>query len=125
MERGSTKVFRVSQARFTHAQISDSSWNRRAFPDDGQEEEVREGFDPDNPEPHNPEQARNLDSPFAVGDGEDEASSERAPPVSEEAQRWEHREYDRGSGEEEEERRSLHYGSFHEERNAWGSNDAG
>ncbi|OCK98845.1 DUF300-domain-containing protein [Cenococcum geophilum 1.58] len=108
-----------------------SGWNEvpqkyfvRAFPDDGQEE-VREGFDPDNPEPHNPEQAHDLDSPFAVGDGEDEASSERAPPVSEEAQRWEHREYDRGSGEEEEERRSLHYGSFHEERNAWGSNNAG
>ena len=115
-----------TEARFTHAQISDSSWNRRAFPDDGQEEEVREGFDPDNPEPHNPEQAHNLDSPFAVGDGEDEASSERAPPVSEEAQRWEHREYDGGSGEEEEEeeRRRLHYGSFHEERNAWGSSDA-
>lgn len=89
---------------------------------------MREGFDPDNPESHNPEQAHNLDSPFAVGDGEDEASSERALPVSEEAQRWEHREYNGGSGEEgeegEEERRSLHYGSFHEERNAWGSNDA-
>ncbi|KAF2817038.1 DUF300-domain-containing protein [Mytilinidion resinicola] len=101
-----------------------------AYPEEGQAEEVREGFDPDNPEPHNPEQAHNLDSPFAVGDGDEDEDSgkDKAPLESGEAARWEHRDYgdddedaggDDGKGSQRD--RSPQYGSFHEERNAWGS----
>ncbi|KAF2196776.1 DUF300-domain-containing protein [Delitschia confertaspora ATCC 74209] len=91
-----------------------------AYPEGDQEEEVREGFDPDNPEPHNPEQTHNLDYPFEVGeDGEDEdGDKDKAPPVSEEAQQWEHRDYD---GDDDGRKKSPQYGSFREERDVWGS----
>ncbi|KAF2796973.1 DUF300-domain-containing protein [Melanomma pulvis-pyrius CBS 109.77] len=89
-----------------------------AYPQDGQEESVREGFDPDAPQQHNPEQAHNLDSPFAVGDNEDEGNEDREPPVSEEAQKWENRDYN--SDQDGDCRTSPQYGSFREERNAWG-----
>ncbi|KAF2193290.1 DUF300-domain-containing protein [Zopfia rhizophila CBS 207.26] len=86
----------------------------RAYPENGQEEEVREGFDPDQPQPHNPEQAHNLDSPFAVGDNEED-NQDRDPLVSEEAQHWERRDYT-----DDHDRTGLQYGSFREERNVWG-----
>jgi hypothetical protein len=77
---------------------------------------VREGFDPDNPEPHNPEQAHNLDSPFSIGDnGEDD--NEEQPLVSHEATEWQTRDY--SQEDEGREEISPQYGSFHEERNAW------
>lgn len=89
---------------------------------------MREGFDPDEPEPHNPEQIHNLDRPFTVGDNEDVDEDEgEGPQVSEEATHWQTRDYsnennhdnDRHNGNE---RISPQYGSFHEERNAWGGN---
>jgi len=94
-----------------------------AYPEEGQAEEVREGFDPDHPQPHNPEEAHNLDSPFAVGDGDEDADSskDKAPLVSDEAEQWEHRDYGEEGGEEGQKDHSPQYGSFHEERNAWGS----
>lgn len=85
------------------------------YPQDGQQEEVREGFDPDNPQPHNPERAHNLDSPFAIGENDEEENEERAPPVSDEAQQWERRDYN------DDGQTSPQYGSFREERNVWGS----
>jgi len=99
-----------------------------AYPEEGQAEEVREGFDPDRPQPHNPEAAHNLDSPFAVGDGDeddedDEGSKDKQPIVSAEAERWEHRDYDDEQGKDSTRDRSPQYGSFHEERNAWGTDD--
>ena len=81
---------------------------------------MREGFDPDAPQPHNPEQAHNLDSPFAIGDNGEDDNEERAQPVSEEAQQWETRDY---SGEQDTEQPSPQYGSFREERNVWGSDE--
>jgi hypothetical protein len=89
------------------------------YPEDGQQEEVREGFDPDNPQPHNPERAHNLDSPFAIGDNEEDDNEERAPPVSDEAQQWERRDY--SEEQTNQEQTSPQYGSFREERNIWGS----
>lgn len=86
--------------------------------DAGEEEEVREGFEPDAPPMKvKPGQKHNLDAPFAVGDDED---SGEGAGESEEQSRWEHRDYER-----EEERgganMSSRYGSFREERNVWGS----
>ncbi|OCK83512.1 DUF300-domain-containing protein [Lepidopterella palustris CBS 459.81] len=95
----------VEQKHFVHT-----------FPEEGQAEEVREGFDPDNPKPYNPEQKHNLDSPFALGDDEDEGSNSKDTQEPEGAEQWEHRDY----GGENGTRRSPQYGSFHEERNAWG-----
>ncbi|KAF2257828.1 DUF300-domain-containing protein [Lojkania enalia] len=89
------------------------------YPGDGEEEEVREGFDPDAPQQHNPEHAHDLDSPFAVGDDRDEqVKKDREPLVSEEAQHWERRDYSEDDGVPH--RMSPQYGSFREERNVWG-----
>ncbi|KAF2279288.1 DUF300-domain-containing protein [Westerdykella ornata] len=87
------------------------------YPQEGQEEEVREGFDPDEPQPHNPERAHNLDSPFAIGENEEADNEERQPPVSDEAAKWQTRDY---SHEDDGKPISPQYGSFHEERDAWG-----
>lgn len=79
---------------------------------------MRQGFDPDEPQAHNPEQAHNLDSPFAVGDGEDAENKDRQPPVSDEAMQWETRDY--AHEQEDDQRTSPQYGSFREERDVWG-----
>lgn len=74
---------------------------------------MREGFDPDAPEPHNPERAHNIASPFE----EEEDNEVRQPPISEEATEWQTRDYSQQNDGDE--RTSPQYGSFHEERNAW------
>jgi len=93
------------------------------YPQEGQAEEVREGFEPDVPEAHNPERVHNLDYPFKVGTDEDE---DFKPPVNEEAERWETRVYNNeedasdAANKSQEDRPSPNYGSFREERNIWG-----
>lgn len=91
------------------------------YPQEGQEEEVREGFDPDQPQVHNPEQVHNLEVPIAQGDSEaNNKHDDRHPgPVSEEAQQWERRDYSQ-EGEGRQTQPSAQYGSFREERNVWG-----
>jgi hypothetical protein len=96
--------------------------HRHTYPQEGQEEEVREGFDPDEPEAHNPERIHNLDYPFAEDGDEGEENKDRKPPINESASQWESRDYS-----EENERDgqpspqpSPQYGSFREERNVWG-----
>lgn len=93
---------------------------------EGQAEEVREGFEPDVPEAHNPERVHNLDYPFKVGEDEDEGDKKDfKPPVNEEAERWEHRDYSNNEDAENaahnprEDRPSPNYGSFREERDVW------
>jgi hypothetical protein len=85
------------------------------YPHDGQEESVREGFDPTNPEPHNPEQAHNLSYPFTVEEGEEDEDS--APPVNKDAEQWDERDY--GNEDEQKRDKSPQYGSFRDEHNAW------
>lgn len=114
----------LRSCRYVTNLTADPALCSRTFPDGDQEEEVREGFDPDNPEPHNPEQEHNLDAPFTVGEGEED--EDKAPNESEEAERWQHRDYDRDEEQEAGEQRiSPQYASFHEERNAWGSSNDG
>jgi hypothetical protein len=96
------------------------------YPQEGQAEEVREGFEPDVPEPHNPERVHNLDYPFKEGRDEDKQDKDFQPPVNKDAERWESRDYDDTEDAEEaaknarEDRPSPDYGSFREERNVWG-----
>ncbi|KAF2837224.1 DUF300-domain-containing protein [Patellaria atrata CBS 101060] len=88
------------------------------FPEDDQAEDVREGFDPDKPEPSSKDK-HNLDAPFAVGNDEDGVT----PDKSDDETHWERRDYDGKDGENGNTERSPQYGSFHEERNAWGARD--
>jgi hypothetical protein len=97
------------------------------YPAEGQVEEVREGFEPDVPEAHNPERVHNLDYPFKAGDdGDQEDKKDFKPPVNEEAQRWETRDYSDtedakdAAKNSQEDKPSPDYGSFREERNVWG-----
>jgi len=87
----------------------------------GAEEEVREGFAPDNPEVDNPEEDHNLDFPFTA---ESQSQGELRkkgikPPIDEEAQKWETRKLDNEGEAKKNEQRSPQYGSFREERNVW------
>ncbi|KAF2122325.1 organic solute transporter Ostalpha-domain-containing protein [Lophiotrema nucula] len=105
-----------------------SGWNEvppkhfvHTYPEEGKEEEVREGFDPDVPQQHNPEAAHNLDDPFEIGDADETKPIKKdvQPPVNEEAQKWETRDYDDELDRDEDDHQSPQYGSFREERNAW------
>lgn len=82
---------------------------------------MREGFNPDEPEVHNPEADHNLTYPFAVEDQTEEEQREQGikPPVSKEANHWENKDYSETEDASQEERGSPSYGSFGEERNAW------
>jgi len=98
---------------------------RRTYPEGDEEEEVLEGFEPDKQapkQPHGPEHEHALEEPFAVGDDEESAGGEQVDGESDEAQQWQHRDYDQDDGTK---KRSPQYGSFEEERNVWGSDDAG
>ncbi|KAH6629452.1 organic solute transporter Ostalpha-domain-containing protein [Boeremia exigua] len=96
------------------------------YPQDGQAEEVREGFEPDVPEAHNPERVHNLDYPFRVGSDEEDGDKDFKPPVNEQAERWETRDYSNtddasdAANRPHQDRPSPNYGSFREERNVWG-----
>jgi hypothetical protein len=56
-------------------------------------------------------------------DDDDEGSKDKQPIVSAEAERWEHRDYDGEQGQDSTRDRRPQYDSFHEERNAWGTDD--
>lgn len=58
-----------------------------------------------------------MDEPFTVG--EDEEAVEDEPDQAGHEQPWDKRDYSSTSPPE-----SPDYGSFNEERNAWGSNDS-
>ncbi|KAH8723643.1 organic solute transporter Ostalpha-domain-containing protein [Phaeosphaeriaceae sp. PMI808] len=102
-----------------------SAWNEEppkhfvhTYPTEGAEEEVREGFAPDNPEVHNPEADHNLDYPFTVEE-QSEGELRRQgikPPINEEAGRWETRDHN----DDDDTRTSPQYASFRDERNVWG-----
>ncbi|KAH7371403.1 organic solute transporter Ostalpha-domain-containing protein [Pyrenochaeta sp. MPI-SDFR-AT-0127] len=93
----------------------------RTYSGEGAEEAVREGFNPDEPEAHNPEQVHNLNYPFTVDESEEEQRKDDIkPPVSEEAQHWETRDHsDAPDRDDDAQHRSPQYGSFREERNVW------
>ncbi|PVI01932.1 DUF300-domain-containing protein [Periconia macrospinosa] len=100
-----------------------SGWNEvpakhfvHTYPEEGAEEAVREGFEPDHPEPENPEAVHNLNYPFTTGEGK--RGGDTVPPVNEPAERWEERDYS-GEGANGNHQRSPQYGSFRDEHNAW------
>ncbi|KAG8626456.1 hypothetical protein KVT40_005401 [Elsinoe batatas] len=79
---------------------------------DEDQENVREGFNPDRPTAQSHHRGHDLDSPFAVGDDEDGRSDNSQDEMGHH-QPWDHRRF------AESDTRSHDYGSFHEERSAW------
>lgn len=96
------------------------------YPQEGEEEEVREGFNPDEPEPHNPEAEHNLNHPFAEGQSKKEQSKQDVKQhISKEASHWETRDvsdHEDQEQQDQQDRPSPSYGSFREERNVWNDN---
>jgi hypothetical protein len=95
--------------------------NSHTYPEEGQEESVREGFDPSHPEAHNPEAVHNLDYPFTVEEGEEDEDS--APPINKAAEVWNERDYGGEDSQKRDKSKSPQYGSFRDERNAWNDDD--
>lgn len=92
----------------------------RAYPDDHQSEEVREGYEPQRYEPrqpYNPEAIHNTDVPFTIGDN-DAIGGEAFEGGSEEATHWQSRDYN--EADDDDSNRKAVYGSFPEERDVWG-----
>jgi hypothetical protein len=88
----------------------------RTYPEDEQEEAVREGYEPDKHEgttqPHNDEDIHNLDRPFTVGGNPDAPGGETFEDDSrtEADDHWTHQGYQH---------------DFTDERNAWGGGSEG
>ncbi|KAF1850755.1 DUF300-domain-containing protein [Cucurbitaria berberidis CBS 394.84] len=92
----------------------------RTYSGEGAEEAVREGFNPDEPEAHNPEQVHNLDYPFTVDESEEEQKkNDIKPPASKKAEHWETRDHTDAPDQGKDDRPSPQYGSFSEERDVW------
>ena len=76
----------------------------KTYPDEEEQEEVRQGFNPDRPEKKITDENHTLDDPFAVGEGEDEVGEgvADAAGVDESGRRqpWEERRYGDGDGDE-------------------------
>ncbi|KAL1305382.1 hypothetical protein AAFC00_002275 [Neodothiora populina] len=98
-------------------------------PDEGEVEEVRHGYNPDEPEGAATDQMHNTDMAFAIGEDEDEGENDdndAKKPLDEleQEQPWEHRDYgDSSSSSSQERQRTPEYGSFNEERHVWGEDD--
>ncbi|KAF4302488.1 hypothetical protein GTA08_BOTSDO10101 [Botryosphaeria dothidea] len=93
----------------------------RTYPEGDQEEDVREGFDPDKPQPDSREQEHNLDAPLTLDEGvEGGATRDETRLESDEARQWQTRDFNYEEGLS---RPSPHYGSFREERSIWGNRD--
>ncbi|KAF2760496.1 DUF300-domain-containing protein [Pseudovirgaria hyperparasitica] len=86
----------------------------KTYPEEGEAEVVREGFEPDAPHTHT-EDEHNLDRPFADGDNEEDVGGFSAHQ-SDEALRWQTRDHT-----DEPSHSSSHFGSFREERDVWGN----
>lgn len=87
-----------------------NTWHRRAYPENEEEEEIREGYEPDKTapkQPHNDEDIHNLDRPFAVDHNPDAPGGETLGGSSRtnEENQWTSQSYQH---------------DFSEERDAWG-----
>lgn len=81
---------------------------------DGDEEVVTEGSNPDRTDQQDEHPSHDLESPFRVGDDEnEEGQSDASTDELGQNQPWDRRRF------AESETRSHDYGSFHEERSAW------
>ncbi|KAF1345230.1 organic solute transporter Ostalpha-domain-containing protein [Delphinella strobiligena] len=91
----------------------------KTYPDAGEGEEVRQGFNPDVTETAEYEQMHNTDMPFTVGEDDEEAEAKPRDELNHE-QPWEDREYGNGDDDDNTSPKPQ-YASFNEERNVWGS----
>jgi len=90
--------------------------DRRAYPDDHQAGDVRQGHEPqryDPLQPRDPQNIHNTDQPFAIGDDNEAVGGEAFEEGnSEGATNWQRREHT------DPDRKAV-YGSFPEERHIW------
>jgi len=100
-----------------------AGWNQseqkhfvQTYPDDDAHEEVRKGFNPDEPDGVAPEEMHNTDMPFTIGEDEDD----KEPDELGQEQLWKGQDYSDVPKPDEE----RQYGSFNEERDAWGEDDS-
>jgi len=83
-------------------------------------EDVRQGFNPDEPEAADENDMHDTDTPFRVGEDEEEEGTDELGQKTP----WETKQY--GDVEEDEDGEAdRDYGSFADERDAWGSGDQG
>lgn len=92
----------------------------KTYPDGNQQEEVRQGFNPDKPQAAETEQMHNTDQPFTVGE-ESESEAESRDELGEE-QPWQKKDYGAASSSSKKPR-APQYGSFREERHVWGDDE--
>ena len=98
----------------------------QTFPGEEEQEEVRQGFNPDKPEKRITDESHALDEPFAVGDGGAKDTPTATAGVGEEEgvdelgarQPWERRRYEDDETEHDGEEGKS--GPFEDEREAWG-----
>lgn len=92
----------------------------KTYPDEGEAEEVRQGFNPDRPE-QRLDGGHSLTDPFTVGDGEDDMSAVQDESGTDETgheQPWEDRQYSKLQTPKNDD--DAPSPLFEEERNAWG-----
>ncbi|THW59743.1 DUF300-domain-containing protein [Aureobasidium pullulans] len=85
----------------------------KTYPDGDETEEVREGYTPDRVDHVDSEETHNLNEPFTVGDDDDE--DEESQDELGQGKPWDSRDYGSNVTSPQPE-----YGSFNDERNAWG-----
>ena len=89
------------------------------YPNEGAQEEVREGFNPDRPEGGDELGMHNTDMPFTVGEEPEIDEEEPSRDELGHDEPWETRTYDNKKD------KGSDYGSFeNDERDAWGERDA-
>ncbi|KAK4631951.1 Transmembrane protein [Fulvia fulva] len=93
----------------------------KTYPNEQEAEEVRQGFNPDEPERKIQDQNHTLTDPFTEGDGQDEppmaVSDTPGRDQTGHEQPWEERTYD---GSDDAQRKDVPSPDFEDERNAWG-----
>lgn len=85
----------------------------KTYPDGDETEEVREGYTPDRVDHVDSAETHNLNEPFTVGDDDDE--DEESQDELGQGKPWDSRDYGSNVTSPQPE-----YGSFNDERNAWG-----
>ncbi|TKA75238.1 hypothetical protein B0A49_04219 [Cryomyces minteri] len=93
----------------------------KAYPNDGEEEEeVREGFNPDKPDTSGPEQDHNLSGPFSVGDDEDEENDTTPRDELGTEEPWQQQDYT-GDDSHDPKKPDANFSDISEEQNPWSS----
>lgn len=92
---------------------TDNNCSKTYPEDEGAAEEVREGYNPDRVDHVDEDESHNLNQPFTVGD--DDGEDQEPQDELDHDQPWDSRDHGSNVTSPQPE-----YGSFNDERNAWG-----